>query len=83
LSFRISLLHRDEQFMLQVAPEFFENRSVRDADFKNAAAKTPNVTSGGYTFTSHRFPDFIQLLTGRLFGQSFRSHNTLQQLPQP
>ena len=47
----MSLLHCDEQFMLQVAPKFFKNGSVGDADFKNAAAKASNVTSGRYTLT--------------------------------
>ena len=80
--FRMSLLHCCEQFVLQVAPEFFKNGSVGDADFKNPAAKTSNMTSGGHTFTSRRFPDLVEFLTGRLLGQSFRSHDALQQMSQ-
>ncbi len=76
--FRMPLLHCYEQFVLQVAPKFFKNSSVGDADFKNTAAKTSNMTSGGHTFTGRRFPDLVELLTGRLLGQSFRPHDSLQ-----
>ena len=78
----MSFLNGWQDFVFEIAGEFFKNCSVGHCNFKHAIAETFDMAFGGNSFCDGLFPDVFQYLIGRLFSNASFANEITEQISQ-